>query len=105
MSGSIVQQDDTLPATSGSAVSMLCYNGLTHVLQWVAISMFALAVVQRPAASDVATNNPTNYNVVTTLLGTLTSAVNAANANQNDIGVKVNVLLAIARERGDIASS
>lgn len=43
-----------------------------------------------------ATNLPndavTNYNVVTTLLGTLTSAVNAANAKQNDIGVNVNTL-------------
>lgn len=46
----------------------------------------------------------TNYNVVTTVLGTLTSAVNTANAKQNDIATKLNTLLAELRTLGLIAT-
>lgn len=101
---SICDQGESMPVTAtASSTSLLEFDFVSKTLKWVAITMFALAVLQRPVVSDVATNNPTNYNVVTTLLGALTGAVNAANDNQNKIGAAVNVLLSIARERGDIA--
>lgn len=46
----------------------------------------------------------TNYNIVTTLLGTLTSAVNAANTKQNDIATKVNLIMAGLRTAGILAA-
>ena len=52
------------------------------------------------AAIDAATNAPTNLNVLTTLLGSLTGEVNATNTKQNalaakynDLAVKFNTLL------------
>lgn len=44
------------------------------------------------AIADAPTDAVTNYNIVTTLLGALTSAVNTANAKQNDIATKLNTL-------------
>lgn len=46
----------------------------------------------------------TTYNVVTTLLGSLTGAVNTANTKQNDIATKLNSLLAELRTLGLIAA-
>lgn len=46
----------------------------------------------------------TNYNVITTLLGTLTGAVNEANTKQNAIATKLNTLLAELRSAGIIAT-
>lgn len=45
-------------------------------------------------ATNAATNAPTDYNVITTLLGTLTSEVNSANARYNDLATKYNDLAA-----------
>lgn len=65
-----------------------------------------LAVVgdQQAAISDAPADAVTNYNVVTTLLGTLTGAVNTANAKQNQIATQLNLVLAALREHGLIAS-
>lgn len=46
------------------------------------------------AATNAATNSPTNLNPVTTLLGGLTGEVNATNAKQNDLAAKYNDLAA-----------
>lgn len=43
-------------------------------------------------ATDAATNSPTNLNVLTTLLGSLTGEVNATNAKQNALASKYNDL-------------
>jgi hypothetical protein len=43
--------------------------------------------------NDAATNAPTDLNVLTTLLGTLTGEVNATNSKQNDLASKFNSLL------------
>lgn len=48
----------------------------------------------KAAIADAATNAPTNLNVLTTLLGTLTGEVNATNAKQNDLATKFNTLKA-----------
>lgn len=47
----------------------------------------------------------TNYNVVTTLLGSVTGAVNTANAKQNDIATKVNAIIAVLQENGLLLAS
>lgn len=68
-------------------------------------------VLDTPVVSDLLnapqaaiTNCPadavTNYNVLTTLLGSLTGAVNTANAKQNDIAATVNTILAVLRTEG-----
>lgn len=43
--------------------------------------------------ADAPADAVTNYNIVTTLLGTLTSAVNTANTKQNDIATKLNSVI------------
>lgn len=47
----------------------------------------------------------TNYNVVTTLLGGLTGAVNTANTKQNDIATKLNAVIAALEANGILATS
>lgn len=56
------------------------------------------AIVNAPADAV------TNYNVLTTLLGSLTGAVNTANTKQNDIATKLNTLLSELRTIGIIAA-
>lgn len=56
------------------------------------------------AVSDAPADATTNYNVVTTLLGTLVGAVNTANDKQNQIATQLNALLAELRALGLIAS-
>lgn len=49
------------------------------------------------AIADCPADAVTNYNVVTTLLGSLTGAVNTANTKQNDIATRLNSLFAELR--------
>lgn len=56
------------------------------------------------AITNAPTDATTNYNVVTTLLGSLTSAVNTANDKQNQIGTQLNSLLAELRTLGLIST-
>lgn len=44
------------------------------------------------AETDAATNAPTDFNVITTLLGTLTNEVNSGNTRYNDLATKYNDL-------------
>lgn len=62
-----------------------------------------LAGTPQAAISDSPADATTNYNIVTTLLGTLTSAVNTANTKQNAIAVQLNTLLSELRTLGVIA--
>lgn len=55
------------------------------------------------AIADSPADAVTNYNVVTTLLGNLTSAVNTANGKQNAIATQLNTLLAELRTLGLIS--
>lgn len=55
------------------------------------------------AIGDASADAVTNYNTVTTLLGAVTGAVNAANTKQNDIATRLNTLLAELRTLGVIA--
>lgn len=59
------------------------------------------------AATDAPSNAPTNLNVVTTLLGSLTSQVNSTNSGQNaiankynDLATKVNLLFTHLEAQG-----
>lgn len=54
------------------------------------------------AITDCPADATTNYNVVTTLLGSVTGAVNTANTKQNAIAVQLNSLLAELRTLGII---
>lgn len=63
-----------------------------------------LSAIPGAAITDAPADAVTNYNVLTTLLGTLTGAVNEANAKQNDIAEKLNTLLAHLRTAGIIAA-
>lgn len=62
-------------------------------------------VVTGAHIADAATNAPTNLNVITTLLGTLTGEVNATNTKQNDLATKFNTLLDRLEASGLLASS
>lgn len=63
-----------------------------------------LANAPQAAIANSPADAVTNYNVVTTLLGSLTGAVNAANTKQNDIATKLNALLAELRTLGLISN-
>lgn len=60
----------------------------------------ALLNAPQAAVADSPADATTNYNVVTTLLGSLTGAVNTANTKQNAIAVQLNSLLADLRNLG-----
>lgn len=63
-----------------------------------------LAGAPQAAISDAPSDAVTNYNVVTTLLGAVTSAVNTANTKQNQIATQLNSLLSELRTLGVIAT-
>lgn len=63
-----------------------------------------LAGMPQAAVADSPADATTNYNVVTTLLGALTGAVNTANTKQNAIAVQLNSLLAELRTLGLIST-
>lgn len=62
-----------------------------------------LASAPQAAISDCPADATTNYNVLTTLLGSLTGAVNTANTKQNAIATQLNSLLGELRTLGLIA--
>lgn len=65
--------------------------------EWTsAVNAFASNLPQA-AITDCPADAVTNYNVVTTLLGSLTGAVNTANTKQNQIATQFNNLLAELR--------
>lgn len=64
----------------------------------------AMANAPQAAITDAPDDAVTNYNTVTTLLGTLTGAVNDSNTKQNEIAAKLNTLLAELRTLGLIAT-
>lgn len=63
----------------------------------------ALANAPQASIADAPADATTNYNVITTLLGGLTGAVNTANTKQNDIATVVNSILATLRTVGIIS--
>lgn len=63
-----------------------------------------MANAPQAAIANAPADAVTNYNVVTTLLGSLTGAVNTANAKQNDLATKFNSLLAELRTLGLIST-
>lgn len=73
---------------------------------WVAPSTSPVALKNAPQAAiaNAPADATTTYNVVTTLLGSLTGAVNTANAKQNDIATKLNSVLAALRTVGIIVT-
>lgn len=70
-------------------------------LEWKQLGTFT----QGAHIADCATDAPTNLNVITTLLGTLTSQVNSTNAKQNDIATKLNLVLDRLEGLGLLAAS
>lgn len=97
----------TINASIQSTVQAYCtLNGfpVPTVFEWfVAPSTSGLAgLVNAPQAAitDCPADAVTNYNVVTTLLGGLTGAVNTANTKQNQIATQLNALLAELRTLG-----
>lgn len=68
------------------------------------IDVSGLANAPQGAIADCPADAVTNYNVLTTLLGSLTGAVNTANGKQNDIATKLNSLLAELRTLGLIST-
>lgn len=75
-------------------------------IQFLSTAQVPSALINAPQASiaDAPADAVTNYNVVTTLLGALTSAVNSANTKQNDIATKLNSLLGELRTLGLISA-
>lgn len=82
-----------------SAASLNGYTVAAGDFVWLAPNGSALP---SGAIADAPADAVTNYNVVTTLLGSLTGAVNAANTKQNDIATKLNALLLACRAEGII---
>lgn len=56
-------------------------------------SSFSMADLAAHGVSAAPADATTNYNVVTTLLGSLTGAVNTANTKQNDIATRLNAVM------------
>lgn len=75
--------------TGSQAISTI--TGLQTALDGKQSSITAAATII-DASTNAATNAPTNLNVVTTLLGSLTGEVNAANTRYNDLAGKYNDL-------------
>jgi len=73
-------------------------------IRWLPFVLATLSNAPQAAIADCPADAVTNYNVVTTLLGALTGAVNTANSKQNDIATKLNTLLAELRTLGLISS-
>lgn len=122
--------DDTTPYTDrGTDAIAFSTTGLTTAEQMInaavsAINAFAvtnsftwtvlikeldgaapkLVAAPQAAIANAPADAVTDYNVLTTLLGTLTGAVNTANTKQNDIATKLNTLLAELRTLGLIAT-
>lgn len=63
-----------------------------------------MANAPQAAIANAPVDATTNYNTITTLLGSLTGAVNTANDKQNQIGTQLNSLLAELRTLGLIAT-
>lgn len=63
-----------------------------------------LAGAPQASVSDAPADAVTNYNIVTTLLGAVTSAVNTANTKQNQIATQLNSLLSELRTLGVIST-
>lgn len=63
-----------------------------------------LANAPQAAITNAPADAVTNYNTITTLLGTVTGAVNTANTKQNEIAAKLNTLLSELRTLGLIST-
>lgn len=108
--------DATIDAATVTAINTFCTSNSLPVpsIDWLVTTPTALAAAiavlpaglsnaPQAAIANAPADAVTNYNIVTTLLGSLTSAVNAANTKQNDIATKLNSLLAELRTLGLIA--
>lgn len=73
-------------------------------ISWTPNAVAGLTNAPQAAIADAPADAKTDYNVVTTLLGTLTSAVNTSNTKQNDIATKLNSLFAKLRTLGLISA-
>lgn len=96
---SIISQIDGKVAQFVTDNSLETLSGVLHPLDYG-----ALANIPGAHIGDAATNAPTNLNVLTTLLGTLTGEVNATNAKQNDLATKFNTLLDRLEAAGILAT-
>lgn len=67
-------------------------------------SPHGLSLAPQSAITDCPADATTNYNTVTTLLGSVTGAVNTANTKQNQIATQLNSLLAELRTLGLIST-
>lgn len=78
---------------------------LTEGIFWTyPVAPGGLSHAPQAAITDSPADATTNYNVITTLLGSLTGAVNTANTKQNAIAVQLNTLLAELRTLGLIST-
>lgn len=75
----------------------------TDLAAAIAVLPSGLSSAPQAAIANAPADAVTNYNIVTTLLGSLTSAVNTANDKQNQIATKLNSLLAELRTLGLIS--
>lgn len=89
---------DECATSNSTTVTEYCFGGIPLAM------LAGLANAPQAAIANAPADATTNYNVVTTLLGTLTSAVNTANTKQNDIATKFNSLLAELRTLGLIST-
>lgn len=113
----------TIPLTNGTSTDELVNYLVSFAVTWANASPRSYGItaadVIRPAAmwvpngvtgaplaaiADAPADAVTNYNVLTTLLGTLTGAVNDANTKQNDIATKLNAIISRLETLGLIAT-
>jgi len=79
---------DIIADAAGRSITIVAAD-----IRWLPFALATLANAPQAAIGAAATNAPTNLNVLTTLLGTLTGEVNATNAKQNDLATKFNTLV------------
>lgn len=92
-----------LAATLSAAISTYA-SGHSLTVNSVKGLPGTLSGAPQAAIGDAPADATTNYNAVTTLLGSLTGAVNTANTKQNDIATRLNSLLSELRTLGLIAA-
>lgn len=85
---------DTAVTSYATGQSYIVDN-ISHIIDPSAA--YALSSAPQPAIADCPADAVTTYNVITTLLGSLTGAVNTANTKQNDIATKLNTLFSELR--------
>lgn len=96
INSSEVDNTDDFISRIKSGIETYAANQSYTIDEWIWM-IPKLGSTPQAAISDAPADAVTNYNVVTTLLGTLTGALNTANTKQNDIANKLNTLLSELR--------